>query len=138
MGRKGRCAMDARRLIARRKVLIIDDNADAALTLSMCLSAYGHETALAYGGVQGIELAQAFEPEVIFLDLGMPQMDGYQVAAALRQIPHLSHVFIAALTGWNDKMTRDQVASSGFDKHLTKPAKVEAVLHLLEHIPESQ
>ena len=62
-------------------------------------------------------------------------MDGYQVAAALRQIPQLSHVFIAALTGWNDKQTRAQVASSGFNEHLTKPAKVEAVLDLLEHVP---
>lgn len=126
--------METQQPAARRKVLIVDDNADAALTLSMCLSAYGHETAVAYGGVQGIELAQAFEPEVIFLDLGMPQMDGYQVAAALRQMPQLAHVFIAALTGWNDKKTREQVASSGFDKHLTKPAKVEVVLDLLEHV----
>lgn len=117
----------------RRKVLIVDDNVDAALTLSMCLSAYGHETAVAYGGVQGIELAQAFKPEIIFLDLGMPKMDGYQVAAALRQMPNLSHVFIAALTGWNDRETREKVVTAGFDRHLTKPTKVEVVLELLEH-----
>lgn len=134
MGKGGR-AMETQQPSARRKVLIVDDNADAALILSMCLSAYGHETAVAYGGVQGIELALAFEPDIIFLDLGMPGMDGYQVAAALRRIPHLSRVFIAALTGWNDEKTRDQVALFGFNKHLTKPAKVDAVLELLEHVP---
>lgn len=127
--------MEAGQLLTRRRVLIVDDNVDAALTLSMCLSAYGHKTAVAYGGIQGIELALAFEPDIIFLDLGMPEMDGYQVVAELRQIPRLSRVFIAALTGWNDKKTREQVASSGFNKHLVKPAKVEVVLDLLEHVP---
>ena len=89
--------METQQPSARRRVLIVDDNADAALTLSMCLNAYGHETAVAYGGVQGIELALSFEPDIIFLDLGMPEMDGYQVAATLRRILHLSRVFIAAL-----------------------------------------
>jgi CheY-like chemotaxis protein len=118
---------------AKRRVLIVDDNADAALVLSMCLSAYGHETAVAYGGEEGIELAESFRPEIIFLDLGMPKMSGYEVAVALRRLPCLATVYIAALTCWNDPKTREQVVAAGFDKHLTKPAKVEVVLDLVEH-----
>lgn len=116
----------------RRKVLIVDDNSDAALVLSMCLNAYGHETAVAYSGMEGIRLAESFEPEIIFLDLGMPRMDGYEVAVALRRIPGLASVYIAALTGWNDAQTRERVISAGFNKHLTKPARVEVVLEVVE------
>ena len=119
--------------ITRRKVLIVDDNADAALLLSMFLSAYGHETAVAYGGAEGLELAEAFRPEIVILDLGMPQMSGYEVAVAMRMLPRLATVYIAALTGWNDAKTREQVIAAGFNKHLTKPANVEVVLDLIEH-----
>lgn len=117
----------------KRKVLIVDDNADAALVLSMCLTPYGHETVVANCGADGIELADLFDPEIVLLDIGMPGMDGYEVAAALRRHPKLAEVYIAALTGWNDRGTRARVISAGFDKHLTKPAKVEEVLNLLEH-----
>jgi len=118
---------------AKRRVLIVDDNADAALLLSMFLGAYGHETAVAYGGVEGLKLAEAFRPEIVFLDLGMPQMSGYEVAVALRRLPCMATVYITALTGWNDAKTCAQVVAAGFDKHLTKPAKVEVVLDLVEH-----
>jgi len=128
--------METQQPTVRRKVLIVND-VKTALMLSMCLNAYGHDMVVAYGGVQGVALAQVFEPEVIFLALGMPQMDGYQVAAALRQIPQLSRVLIAALTGWNDKTPPEGVASSGFDEHLANPAKVEVVLDVIEHVPVS-
>lgn len=111
---------------------MVDDNADAALVLSMCLNAYGHQTAVAYSGRDGLKVAEAFEPEIVLLDLGMPMMSGYEVAGALRRIPSLESVFIAALTGWNDPATRLQVIEAGFDKHLVKPAKVELVLEMLE------
>jgi CheY-like chemotaxis protein len=68
--------MHSPKTFPKRRVLVVDDNADAALVLSMCLNAYGHETAVAYDGREGIDLAESFEPEVIFLDLGMPQMSG--------------------------------------------------------------
>ncbi|MFC5459270.1 response regulator [Massilia niabensis] len=113
-------------------MLIVDDNADAALVLSVCLSAYGHETAVAYSGPEGVQLAHSFEPDIVFLDLGMPRVSGYEVAVALRKIPRLARVYIAALTGWNDPKTREQVVSAGFNRHLTKPAKVEVMLELVE------
>lgn len=124
--------MHLRHAAVRRKVLIVDDNADAACMLSMFIGAHGHETAVANSGAEALAIAPSFEPEVIFLDLGMPEMSGYDVAQALRKIPSLSHVYIAALTGWNDKATRERVASTGFNKHLTKPADVQVVLQLLD------
>lgn len=124
--------MAVQRAGVRRKVLIVDDNADAAATLSMFISAHGHDTAVAHGGAEALAIAPEFGPEVVFLDLGMPEMSGYDVAQALRKIPSLSHVYIAALTGWNDKATRERVASTGFNKHLTKPADVGVILQLLD------
>lgn len=118
---------------AKRRVLIVDDNSDAAVMLSICLTAYGHETAVAFGGAEGIKLAEAFQPQVVILDLGMPQMSGFDVAIALRRIPHLRSVYIAALTGWNDLKTRERVIAAGFNKHLTKPSNVAILLDLVEH-----
>ncbi|MBD8531689.1 MULTISPECIES: response regulator [unclassified Massilia] len=75
------------------------------------------------------------DPQIVLLDIGMPGMYGYEVAAALRGHPKSKEeVYIAALTGWNNPATRAPVISAGFDKHLTKPAKVEIVLDLLEHV----
>lgn len=119
---------------SKRRVLVVDDNADAALVLSMCLSACGHETAVTYDGREGIDLAEAFEPEIIFLDLGMPQMSGYEVVTELRRRPKLTSVYIAALTGWNDPETREKVLEAGFDKHMTKPVMMDEVLELVDHL----
>lgn len=88
---------------------------------------------MANSGADALALAQAFGPEVVFLDLGMPEMSGFEVAVALREIPGLSHVYIAALTGWNDQATRARVVSTGFNRHLTKPADVNTVLQLVDH-----
>jgi CheY-like chemotaxis protein len=115
-----------------RKVLIVDDNADAAILLSMLISAYGHETVVANSGPEGLALAESFVPEVVFLDLGMPGMSGYDVAISLRRIPCLSHVYIAALTGWSDPSTRARVISTGFNSHLTKPADLSIVLGIID------
>lgn len=114
-----------------RRVLIIDDNVDAASLLSMVVTAYGHQTEVANCGRDGLQIAQTFCPDIIFLDLGMPEMSGYDVALALRQLPALRHVYIAAVTGWNDASTRARVVSCGFDLHLTKPAAVESILDVL-------
>lgn len=116
----------------RRKVLVIDDNADAACVLTMFLSASGHNAVEANNGPDGLQLAASFMPDVVLLDLGMPGMDGYEVAVALRKLPGLANVCISALTGWNDKATRARVKEAGFDYHLTKPADVLAVLGVVD------
>jgi CheY-like chemotaxis protein len=116
----------------RRRVLVVDDNADAAALLAMFIGFHGHDMAVANSGPEGIALAASFAPEVVILDLGMPGMSGYEVAVALRKLPGLSDVYIAALTGWNDAKTKALVVASGFDKHLVKPADVGAVLKLVD------
>jgi CheY-like chemotaxis protein len=123
--------MEFQRHQKARRVLIIDDNEDAASLLSMIVTAYGHETEVANTGRHGLQIAQAFQPDIVFLDIGMPEMSGYEVAIALRQLPALQNVYIAAVTGWNDAGTRARVISSGFDLHLTKPAAVESILDVL-------
>lgn len=114
-----------------RRVLIIDDNEDAASILEMVVSAYGHCAEVAHSGRDGLQIAANFCPDIVFLDIGMPEMDGYEVAVALRKLPDLKHVYIAAVTGWNDASTQAQVISAGFDLHLTKPAAVESILDVL-------
>lgn len=116
----------------KRRILVIDDNADAACLLTMFLSASGHQAVEANSGPDGLALAASFKPEVVILDLGMPQMSGYEVAVALRKVPGLADVYISALTGWNDQTTRAKVAEAGFDYHLTKPADVYDVLRLVD------
>ena len=123
--------MEFQRHQKARRVLIIDDNADAASLLSMVVSAYGHQAEVANSGRMGLQIAQDFHPDIVFLDIGMPEMSGYDVAVALRLLPELAHVYIAAVTGWNDASTRAQVISAGFDLHLTKPAAVESILDVL-------
>lgn len=118
----------------KRKVLIVDDNADAACLLSLFVAAFGHETATAHSGLEALAIASSFQPEVVFLDLGMPEMDGYEVAVALRAIPGLSHIYISALTGYNDPQTRLRVLTAGFNRHLTKPADLSAVLQVVDAV----
>jgi CheY-like chemotaxis protein len=118
----------------KRRVLIVDDNADAAFVLSLFVKAYGHETAVAHGGREALAVAAAFRPEIVFLDLGMPEMDGYEVAVALRSLPGLERIYISALTGYNDKLTQARVITAGFDRHLTKPADLSAVLQVMEAV----
>lgn len=115
-----------------RRVLIIDDNIDAAELLTSILSVLGHNARMATSGLAGIELATQFLPKVIFLDIGMPFMNGYDVAIALRKVPGLERTRIIALTGWNDAATKDRAYASGFDVHLTKPAPIQAIEQMLQ------
>lgn len=117
---------------AHKRVLLIDDNADAASMMQILLSALGFNAEAAYSGKEGLELAQSFRPHVVFLDLGMPAMSGYEVAAALRRLPALGDVFLLALTGWNDQATRAAVVAAGFDRHLVKPPDFEQIIAILD------
>jgi CheY-like chemotaxis protein len=119
---------------AQKRVLLIDDNADAVTMMQALLTALGYTVEAAHSGRAGIELAKTFRPQVVFLDLGMPIMSGYEVAAVLRNTPALSDVFLLALTGWNDQATRHAVIAAGFDRHLVKPPNFEQINAILnEH-----
>jgi len=115
-------------------ILIADDNADAAKTLSDLLAHEGHTTRVAYDGREALEVAQTFSPDVAVLDIGMPGMDGYEVARELRQMPQTKHTTLIALTGWGDVNDRARSRAAGFDHHLTKPAEFLALQHLLATI----
>jgi CheY-like chemotaxis protein len=114
-----------------RRVLVVDDNRDAGESLAMLLQLGGHTTRVAYNGVQALEVAADFAPQLVFLDIGMPGMDGYAVAKALRVDPRTRQAMLVALTGWGAEDDRERTRAAGFDHHLTKPADplaIDAVL----------
>ncbi len=111
-----------------QRILVVDDNSEAADISAELLELQGYRTAVAYHGLAGLEAARTFAPDAILLDLGMPGMDGYQVAAALRAVPDFDHVALIAFTAWGDVVTRQRVVSTGFDEHVIKPANLERIL----------
>jgi CheY-like chemotaxis protein/nitrogen-specific signal transduction histidine kinase len=112
---------DRARPPARSRILIADDNRDAADSLSMLLELAGHEVRVAHLGRAALSLAQAFRPDVAFLDIGMPDLSGYEVAQALRREPWGERIQLIALTGWGQEKDRQQALEAGFNQHLTKP-----------------
>jgi CheY-like chemotaxis protein len=115
-----------------KRILIVDDNRDAANLTAQLLGLHGHVTAAAYGGSEGIRLAIDFVPDVVLLDLGMPMVDGFAVAEALRRIPALEQSVLVAYTAWNDATTRTRASACGFDSHVVKPAKLEVKLDIVD------
>ncbi len=109
------------------RVLVADDNRDAAETLSSLLSLLGHEVRTTYDGHQAIREAEAFRPELILLDIGMPGLSGHDVARRLRALPEFQRVTIVALTGWGQPDDRAKTQEAGFDHHLLKPLDLAAL-----------
>ena len=114
------------------RVLIVDDNEDAAELVAMMLNIHGFQTLAVNSGAQALFVASTYLPSVIFLDLGMPEMGGYEVASKLRRLPGLEDVYIAALTGWGDAATRAKTAASGFNLHLQKPVQMDDLVRACE------
>lgn len=112
----------------RLRVLIVEDNRDAADTLRMLLKAHGYEVSVAYSGPEGLEAATLLKPDVVLCDIGLPGMDGFAVASALRKLPVGDQPRLVALSGYGREEDRVRALQSGFDDHLTKPADVEKVL----------
>jgi two-component system CheB/CheR fusion protein len=116
---------------ACRRVLIIEDNVDAADSLREVLELDAHQVAVAHDGLRGLALARAFHPDVVLCDIGLPKMSGYDVARAFRADPGLAHTFLVALTGYALPEDLQQAADAGFDRHLAKPLSLEALEALL-------
>jgi PAS domain S-box-containing protein len=114
-----------------RRVLVADDNKDAADALAMLLELAGHEVRVAHGGRAALSLAQTFRPDVAVLDIGMPELNGYEVAKELRREPWGSRMCLVALTGWGQDEDRQRAQDAGFDRHLTKPVDTDALEKLL-------
>ena len=113
------------------RILIVDDNVDAAFVLSMLLKRMDHEVHATHGGEDAIELMAGFKPDVVFLDIGMPGMDGYEVCRRMRVLLGAEHCFIVALTGWGQQEDKQRATDAGFDRHLVKPVDRETIMQLL-------
>jgi PAS domain S-box-containing protein len=116
----------------RRRVLVVDDNEAAAMILAMSIEQMGHETRVAENGLAGVELAAAFLPDAIFMDLGMPVMDGWEAARNIRSQEWGKAVMLVALTGWGQEEDRRKTREAGFDHHLVKPAHPSTIRDLLD------
>ena len=116
--------------VAVRRVLIVDDNLDAAATLDQLMRSLGHETRVAHNGSDALALADQFQPQVVLLDIGMPGMNGYEVAAQLRKRGRAMK--IVAVTGWGTEDDRGRSKQAGFDLHLVKPVDEVALQRIIE------
>ncbi len=113
------------------QVLVADDNEDAAMTLASLLEFEGHQVRVAFDGEQAVASAEAQRPDVAFLDLGMPRMDGMEAARRLRALAPQRPMLIVALTGWGQERDRDRTREAGFDAHLVKPPRLSDLVEVL-------
>ena len=127
--------IDTVKALMRRRVLVVDDNVDAADSLVALLEHLGVETFVAYGGADAIEALPKFQPAVVLLDIGMPDMDGHEVARRIRK-HQTDHVTLIAMTGWGQEEDRRRSEEAGFDYHLIKPADVHALGALLRSLEQ--
>ncbi|HTR50515.1 MAG TPA: ATP-binding protein, partial [Kofleriaceae bacterium] len=117
--------------VTPRRVLIVDDNQDAANSLAALLAFRGHEVKVAFNGAYAIELTKSFKPEVALLDLGLPEMDGYVLAGKLRALEQPSRLRLVAVTGYGQAEDRQRSQAAGFDDHLVKPTELAALERVL-------
>ncbi|HVS75556.1 MAG TPA: PAS domain-containing protein [Steroidobacteraceae bacterium] len=118
-----------------RRVLVADDNADAAESLALTLKLRGHAVEIAHDGRQALEIAAIAHPEVAVLDIGMPELNGYELAQRIRTEPWGRHMKLVAVTGWSQEEDRRRALAAGFDEHLTKPIELERLIGLIETLP---
>ena len=120
-----------------QRVLLVDDDPDSSEPLSLLLQAKGHETRVVTDGAAAISVADEFKPNCVLLDLGLPQMDGYEVARQLRKRPYGGGVVIVALTGWAGREIRTKAAEAGFDYHIVKPVNWDEVEKIVRGVVRS-
>jgi PAS domain S-box-containing protein len=114
-----------------RRVLVVDDNHDAAQSLAMMLRVMGHDTQTAFDGLEAVHAAATYRPDVVLLDIGLPRMDGYEVARQIRQREWGKTMLLSALTGWGQDEDKERSKVAGFDHHLTKPVDPETLSKML-------
>ncbi len=121
-----------------RRILLVDDNKASTKLLAMALKNLHCEVETAYDGGRGVEMAATFEPEVVLLDLSMPDMDGYETCQRIRVQPWGKKIVLLAVTGWGGGETWERAKSAGFDELVTKPIKVQDILHLVDDLFEKR
>lgn len=120
--------------VSNKRILVVDDNVDSAESLAILLELNGYTTKTAYDGMSGMKVAEDFEPEVILLDIGLPDINGYEVARQIRQQAWGRRIFLIAATGWGQVKDKEQAERAGFDRHLTKPIDFFQLNVILQNI----
>jgi CheY-like chemotaxis protein len=117
-----------------RKIMVVDDNEDAADLLSMLLEQLGNTTRVAHDAQGALDIIDDFAPDLAVLDIGLPEMDGYELARRLRERPLSSPLRLIALTGYGQSTDKDCAARAGFDAHMVKPVAMEALEAVIEKL----
>ena len=118
----------------RFKILVVDDNHDSALSLAMMLSIMGHETRTSYDGESAVSHAEEFLPDVVLLDIGLPILNGYEVAQRIRESAWGASMFLIAVTGWGQEEDRQRSSEVGLNMHMVKPVEPSALEKLLSEL----
>ena len=118
------------------RVLVVDDNLDAAETLGMLLEFSGYEVRTVHDGLSAVDMALAWHPDAVLLDIGLPGLSGYEVARRIRLQPALEGMVLVALTGYSQETDREFSREAGFDHHLAKPAKFDVLENILKAVSE--
>lgn len=118
----------------RRRILVVDDNVDAAESLGELLKLAGHDIHTAHDGIQAVEMADALRPDLVLMDIGMPRIDGYEAARRIRRHDWGRELTLVAVTGWGHEADKQRAEAAGFDLHFTKPVQPAAVFGLLEEL----
>lgn len=121
----------------QRRILVVDDNRDSASTLAILLRLMGNVTQTANDGLEAVEVASEFRPDVVLLDLGLPKLDGYEACRRIRQQPGGADMVIVAVTGWDQDEDRVRTSEAGFDHHLVKPVDQATLAEILASVPSS-
>ena len=116
------------------RVLVIEDNPDVARSIARLLAIVGHDVRVAQDGESGLSVAREFAPDAMLLDIGLPVVDGLQVARRIRQEPGLRNVLLIALTGYGQDADRQATKDAGFDHHLSKPVDFKTIESILANV----
>lgn len=119
------------RQVTARRIMVVDDNQDIAVSMALFLEMEGHAVRVAHSGTAALEIARTFEPEFALLDVGMPGMNGYELARQLRSLPLARRPTLIAVTGWGTESDKQKAADAGFDRHLTKPVDPDVLVSLI-------
>ena len=117
---------------AHHRIMLVDDNVDFVTTMAALLTTMGHEVRIAHDGITAQEIAREFAPEFAFLDIGMPGMNGYDLAKRLREFPETAQSTLVAITGWGQEKDRELSRNAGFDHHLVKPVATDKLLNIIQ------
>src|SRR5215217_547394 len=118
----------------RFRILVVDDNHDSAMSLAMMLSIMGHDTRTAHDGESAVVTAESFLPEVVLLDIGLPKLNGYEVAQRIRKQAWGQSMFLIAVTGWGQEEDRQRSSEVGLNVHMVKPVEPAALERLLSDL----